>query len=233
MTDLEKESFTPLIRHIKENVIKPAEEFLAQFSALHEMNNNRKNVLLEYGYYKQKVDAIEAKTPIKDPQKLQLFMQKMNDKHEQYQHLNERNKIHMREILKHSRLQVFEELAKSFMRGFLVYSQKMNEIVLGLESISLQSNPTSILLTIETPSGSDDTSVITYPSLPTTGVSRAELIVVVEEEEENPEPKVVEQTEKKVTAIDQLPVTNNINNEFMKVALADSYFSDGVIFCTM
>jgi hypothetical protein len=229
LSDLDQKSFGRLSQELREMVIKPAEDFIAQLGALHEMHSNRRNAHLDWGYHKKKVDQFDEKKQAKDPNKLLNLVQKMNSKHEMYQQLNDRNKIQMKEVLKERRLQVFEDLTKKFVAGFANYSKQMSETMSNLHICINQiepMHPTSVKQPFYPP----------LETVETSGVSRAEQPVTVAEE------KIdvisLEQTVGKENLLEPVQITrgdlsfgSDISINLIRNASFDVAFQDVDIIC--
>jgi uncharacterized protein YoxC len=117
---------------VKANVVEPADEYLVQFPPLKDLHKKRENAVLEYDYFRDKVQNMSEKQN-KDPLALPKAKEKMNQTKDDFDLLNNSSKSGMTEVLDRKDI-VFNSAVEQLFANIVQFYERMASETQNLKS---------------------------------------------------------------------------------------------------
>ena len=127
--EIEKNASAPFQKMMNERVQTKIHEYNVRFEGFKKMHQDRKKVMLDYVYYRDKVNRLSAKEHIKNPDKLPNARQKLALAEEHFNKSNDECKKIMRAVLDR-KLPIMEELMGDIKISLNTYSREMNGVIM-------------------------------------------------------------------------------------------------------
>jgi uncharacterized membrane-anchored protein YhcB (DUF1043 family) len=127
--EIEKNASAPFQKMMNERVQTKIHEYNTRFDGFKKMHQERRRLMLDYIYHRDKVSALMAKENIKNPDKLPNARQKLQVAEEAFNKSNDECKKIMRAVLDR-KLPVMEELIGDIKISLNTYSREMNGVIM-------------------------------------------------------------------------------------------------------
>ena len=101
---------------MQSDCIDPIQSYVVQFAPIHDILDQRKKVLLEFDYRRDKVKNLTEK-PGKDPLALPRAKEKLSKAKEDYEYVNNQAKEQMQTVIRRHE-EVFEPMIENVCRNF-------------------------------------------------------------------------------------------------------------------
>eukprot|EP01027_Heterolobosea_sp_BB2_P003000 GEZU01004523.1.p1 GENE.GEZU01004523.1~~GEZU01004523.1.p1 ORF type:complete len:292 (+),score=98.32 GEZU01004523.1:156-1031(+) len=125
---VENTAVIPFQNEMQEESLSSLQSYVVLFDPIKSLVEQRKKLLLEYDFRKEKVRMLTEKSNLKDPLKLPRTKEKMNKAKEDYDLVNEQVKAEMRQVIdRHA--QVFEPLVERLSTHLRNYTRNLAQAV--------------------------------------------------------------------------------------------------------
>jgi hypothetical protein len=152
---------------VKANVVEPADEYLVQFPPLKDLHKKRENAVLEYDYFRDKVQNLSEKQN-KNPLDLPKAKEKMNQTKEDFDILNQSAKSGMSEVLDRKDI-VFNSAVEQLFGNIVQFYERMSSETQNLKGSGIGAPRDAPLSSSQQPSQSFSSSQkVMYPKVQAT-----------------------------------------------------------------
>jgi hypothetical protein len=120
--ELENKAVIPFQNQVTAHILDPANAYLARFPAAKDLHKQRKKLLLEYDYYRDKVQSLSEKQS-KNPLELPKVKEKMNQAKDDYEQINALTKNAITELLE-SKGPVYAPVVEQLIGNLIQYNDR-------------------------------------------------------------------------------------------------------------
>lgn len=142
--EIDERAVKPFQQSMSKGFIEPANEYHALFAPMKDKHAQRKKILLEYDYYKDKVKSLTENKKASAGTELPRMKEKMQTYEEQYETITNVNKNEMRDLMD-SRPGSLDPMARLLLKDLLEYSRKMTEVMEKVYGTSAIASKTTVV----------------------------------------------------------------------------------------
>ncbi|KAL0491537.1 hypothetical protein AKO1_010280 [Acrasis kona] len=120
--ELENKAVLPFQNQVTTHILNPTNIYVERFPPAKDLHNQRKKLLLEYDYYRDKVKGLTEKQS-KNPLELPKMKEKMNVAKDDYDRINDLTKSTMTDILS-SKSEVYSPVVEQLIGNLIQYNER-------------------------------------------------------------------------------------------------------------